>query len=58
MIRSQPGRFRSARECRYREQSVNLASRNAGFINKRFDGVLAASWLTRSCTKPSLMPLK
>lgn len=38
---------------------VNLASRNAGFINKRFDGVLAnENRLTRSCTKPSLMPLK
>lgn len=26
---------------------VNLASRNAGFISKRFDGVLAAGWPTR-----------
>lgn len=32
---------------------VNLASRNAGFISKRFDGVLAAGWPTRRCTKPS-----
>jgi methionyl-tRNA synthetase len=32
---------------------VNLASRNAGFIAKRFDGVLALNWPIRRCTKPS-----
>jgi methionyl-tRNA synthetase len=31
---------------------VNLASRNAGFIAKRFDGVLALSWRIRHCIKP------
>ncbi|MCW0135747.1 class I tRNA ligase family protein [Escherichia coli] len=36
---------------------VNLASRNAGFINKRFDGVLASELTDPgSCTKPSRMP--
>ncbi len=35
---------------------VNLASRNAGFINKRFDGMLSAELVPiLSCIKPSPM---
>ena len=35
---------------------VNLASRNAGFIAKRFDGVLSAELADPELYKPSLTP--
>lgn len=35
---------------------VNPASRNAGFIAKRFDGVLSAELADLSCIKPSPTP--
>ncbi len=40
--RPEHGRLLSSASCDIVNKVVSTASRNAGFINKRFDGVLAA----------------